>query len=236
MKISSLVLAISALVVSNISFAKTATVEEQFVQKLSQCDVGLYEFIYEHRDTLSQYAPIKTQGELAFFDLSAKEDTLYIDESFVKFSKPMKANGIEFTGFEHTFHVMDFNLIQKNAKENDRYIFTDWFLVSSDSPNKIVKNFPTLNLTPRKKNTWASSPEWIIPNIQESTEWVTVKNLKWGTRPSSNTIEKSFFLDKANHQSYLGCTIQGVGTMSKELMIPIGTSNPYIILKLYNQI
>lgn len=194
MKISSLVLAISALVVSNISFAKTATVEEQFVQKLSQCDASLYEFMYKHRKTLQQYAPIEYKNGIAYFKLSGNSE-----KSQVTFKKPMIVNGVKFTGFYNQYFNLPF------AEPLNSYF---WGLTTQTEAEEVVENLSQLKLTKKKPSLWAGEA-WIIENVETSTEWLVNKNAKSGTFPARNSVEKVFFLEKSVNHSMLSCTIQG---------------------------
>lgn len=194
MKISSLVLAISALVVSNIAFAKTATVEEQFVQKLSQCDASLYEFMYKHRKTLRQYAPIEHKNGIAYFKLSSNSE-----KAQVTFKKPMIVNGVEFTGFYNQYFSLPF------AEPLNSYF---WGLTTQTEAETVVKKLPTLQLTAETSHIWAGTA-WIIEDVKNSTQWIINENASSGTMPVKNSVEKVFFLEKVADHSMLSCTIQG---------------------------
>lgn len=189
-------LLLSAVLLAAVPAVHAASVEADFVQTLARCDGQVFEFIRDHRQELSQYAPVDERNNTASFRATGNRGN-----SMTAFAKPMVVNGIEFTGFFS--RAFDQNGL--SAAPLQSYF---WGLTVKESDTaKIAAALPQLKL--QADGAYRISNPQIIADTKKSGQWQSVAKLQSDRLPQPDTAEKLLMLYRENNQTLLSCTAQG---------------------------
>lgn len=197
MNLMKIVLLPTILVFASNAWADSA--ESALLKSFAHCDGSMFTTLKQNQNTLQEYAPIETKGNIARFAVKGTQQT-----KSVFFKKPMIVNGITFTGYQ----TVESSLALGNNLQNaPKFYFWGFTLSPSTDLNKVAKQLPELGLEANGA-TMANKPQ-IINNVNQSLTWEANKAIKNGTLPAPNTVEKVLFLERNSKNPTLLCSIQG---------------------------
>lgn len=184
-----------------------STIPEELIHNLSSCDALFFKAMKKDSAIFEEIAPLIKKNDIAFWKVEDRWDE---NKSMLLFKKPIEGK-LKLTGYFDD--IIDLKSMG---------IYYSWGFIAEGSPENIAKIIKPFVIDGSRLHK--DGEMFVRSEIRDVTlingDWIKDDNLKGGTIPRKNTVERVFLIEDAEDISHgltrISCSLQG--TVTEEIL------------------